>query len=71
MITERVLNKDIIDSKVKIGVIFNNYSNSVAYTKYYEGVVVTIGTIGKESFVVLDNNILVSLKHIQTIEIIG
>ena len=71
MITERVLNKDIIDSKVKIGVIFNNYSNSGAYTKYYEGVVVTIGAIGKESFVVLDNNILISLKHIQTIEIIG
>ena len=71
MITERVLNKDIIDSKVKIGVIFNNYSNSGAITKYYEGVVVTIGTIGKESFVVLDNNILISLKHIQTIEIIG
>ena len=71
MITERVLNKDIIDSMVKIGVIFNNYSTSGAYTKYYEGVVVTIGTIGKESFVVLDNNILISLKHIQTIEIIG
>lgn len=75
MITERVLNKDIIDKKVKIGVAFNEtrpYNGmSMIATKYYEGIIATIGTIGKESFIVFEDNSMINAKYIQTIEIIG
>lgn len=70
MITERVLNKEVLGRKVKVGVALNNHFQGEC-TKYYEGVLSSIGTIGKGSFIVLDNNVLLSIKYIQTIEIIG
>lgn len=71
MITERVLNKDIIDKKVRIGVAFLTEDGSCPHTKYYEGIIATIGTIGKESFIVFEDNSMINAKYIQTIEIIG
>ena len=69
-----VLNKDLLNKNVRVGVIFNKTKSIVdaitTCTEYYEGVVTKIGTLGAESFIVLESGTMINLKYVQIIEVI-
>ena len=74
MLNSVVLNKEILNKKVVVGVILNTtqtgMSSITASTKYYEGIVSKIGTLDTESFLVLEDGPMINLKYVQTIEVV-
>ena len=69
--TSVVINEEIINKRVKVGIAFMPAMGQDMTTKYFEGTVRTIGTLGSEEFIVFDNNSMINTKYIQTVEIIG
>ena len=69
--TSVVINEEIINKRVKVGVAFMPAMAQGMTTKYFVGTVRTIGTLGSEEFIVFDNNSMINIKYAQTIEIIG
>ena len=61
---------ELVSKRVKIGVAFMPAMGQDMTTKYFEGTVRTIGTLGSEEFIVFDNNSMINMKYVQTIEII-
>ena len=69
----QVLNNEILNKKVRVGVILNTTQTGISSittcTKYYEGIITKIGTLDTESFIVLEDGTMINLKYVQTVEI--
>ena len=63
---------ELVSKRVKIGVAFMPVMGKGSMTtKYFEGNVKAETRLGGEIFLILDNNSMINMKYVQTIEIIG
>lgn len=69
--------EDIKGKKVVVSVFHNNGKMQKMSARlpdascFYEGIVKNCSSIGLDTFLILDNNIMINTKYIQTIEIIN
>ena len=67
-----MMSNKINNKRVKVGVALMPGENTGAMsTKYFEGVVEGTTQIGAQYFLILENNVIINIKYVQTIEIIG
>ena len=69
--------EDIKEKKVIVSVFHNNGKMQKMSARLpdasstYEGTVKTCSSLGRDTFLILDNNIMINTNYIQTIEIIN
>ena len=70
MLRERVLDKEILNEKVSVSVVFGTGRGNTTVPEYYEGVITSMGNFCDEHFIVLDDEVMINMKYVQTIEFI-
>ena len=63
--------EELKGKKVKVGVaLYGSSMPRALFTNTYEGVINNCSTLGGETFLILNDNIMINTKYVQIIELI-